>query len=113
MADEFLSEIARLPRNIQGSFTCRKSTTWDQRIYFPSEGREVNPRTWVPKASTLPLDYRSRYESVVQSYLYLYFKKLDMYLFLVCEMPLEESAVVVLLLQNFCVVQRRLLVKNI
>jgi hypothetical protein len=29
---------ARLPRNSQGSFTCRKSTTWDQRLYFPSEG---------------------------------------------------------------------------
>jgi hypothetical protein len=29
---------ARIPRNIQGSFTCRKSTTWDQRLYFPSEG---------------------------------------------------------------------------
>ena len=22
-----------------GSFTCRKSTTWDRRLYFPSEGR--------------------------------------------------------------------------
>jgi hypothetical protein len=30
---------ARLPRSIQGSFTCRKSTTWDRRLYFPSEGR--------------------------------------------------------------------------
>ena len=29
---------ARLPHNIQGSFTCRKSTTWDKRLYFPSEG---------------------------------------------------------------------------
>jgi hypothetical protein len=28
---------ARLSRNIQGSFTCRKST-WDQWLYFPSEG---------------------------------------------------------------------------
>jgi hypothetical protein len=25
---------ARLPRNIQGSFTCRKSTTWDQRMFI-------------------------------------------------------------------------------
>ena len=32
-------ENARLPRNIHGSFTCRKSTTWDRRLYFPSEGR--------------------------------------------------------------------------
>ena len=48
----------------------------DRRLYFPSEGRcakvffalkirrlraSVNPRTWVPKASTLPLDHRSRF----------------------------------------------------
>ena len=51
-----------------GSFTCRKFTTWDRRLYFPSEGRRaedffarkirrlrpgLNPRTRVPKASTL------------------------------------------------------------
>ena len=51
-----------------GSFTCRKFTTWDRRLYFPSEGRRAehffarkirrlrpgfNPRTWVLKASTL------------------------------------------------------------
>ena len=36
-----LPENARLPRNIQGSFTCRKSTTWDKRLYFPSEGRRA------------------------------------------------------------------------
>ena len=29
----------RLPRSIQESFTCRKSTTWDRRLYFASEGR--------------------------------------------------------------------------
>ena len=67
-----LPENARLPRNIQGSFTCRKFTTWDRRLYFHSEGRRAedfffrpeksNPRTLVPKASTLPLDHRSRYE---------------------------------------------------
>ena len=34
-----LPENSRLPRNIQGSFTCRKSTTWDRRLYFPSEER--------------------------------------------------------------------------
>ena len=32
---------ARLPHSIQGSFTCRKSTTWDRRLYFPSEGRRA------------------------------------------------------------------------
>ena len=36
-----LPENARLPRNIQGSFTCRKSTTCDRRLYFPSEGRRA------------------------------------------------------------------------
>ena len=47
------------------SFTCRKSTTWDRRLYFPFEGRRLRPglntRTWVLKASTLPLDHRSWY----------------------------------------------------
>ena len=32
---------ARLPRSIQESLTCRKSTTWDRRLYFPSEGRRA------------------------------------------------------------------------
>ena len=36
-----LPENARLPSNIQGSFTCRKSTTLDKRLYFPSEGRRA------------------------------------------------------------------------
>ena len=49
--------------------------TWDRRLYFPSKGRcaedffalkiwqfrpGLNPRTWALKASTLPLDHRSR-----------------------------------------------------
>jgi hypothetical protein len=25
--------------SLLGSFTCRKVTTWDRRLYFPSEGR--------------------------------------------------------------------------
>jgi hypothetical protein len=32
----------------EGSFTCRKSTTWDRRLYFPSEGSFItlkNPST--------------------------------------------------------------------
>ena len=36
-----LPENARLPRNIQGSFRRRKSTTRDKRLYFPSEGRRA------------------------------------------------------------------------
>jgi hypothetical protein len=58
----------RLPRKSQGSFTCRKSATWDRRLYFHSEGRHAvdffapkirwhwpgsNPRSWVPEASML------------------------------------------------------------
>jgi hypothetical protein len=27
--------------SIQGFFMCRKSTSWDPRLYFPSEGRRV------------------------------------------------------------------------
>ena len=60
----------RLTRYIYGSFTCRKATTWDRRLYFPSEGRRAgdffalkirrlrpgaNPRTWVL------LDHRSHF----------------------------------------------------
>jgi hypothetical protein len=56
--------------------TCCKATTWDRQLYFPSEGRRgedffilkirrlqlgANPQTWVPKASTLPLDHQSRF----------------------------------------------------
>ena len=36
-----LPENSLLPRNIQGSFTCHKSTTWDRRLYFFSEGRRA------------------------------------------------------------------------
>jgi hypothetical protein len=61
----------RFVRYIQGSFTCCKAMAWDRRFYFLSEGRRAenfffffiirrlrpgaNPRTWVPKARTLPL----------------------------------------------------------
>jgi hypothetical protein len=31
----------RLSLKSQGSFTCRKSATWDRRLYFPSEGRHT------------------------------------------------------------------------
>ena len=34
-ADKFCSEALILAL---GSFTCRKSTTWDPRLYFPTEG---------------------------------------------------------------------------
>jgi len=62
-----LPKVATSP-SLLGSFTCRKFTTWDRRLYFPSEGRRaedffarkirplrpgLNPRTRVPEASTL------------------------------------------------------------
>ena len=37
-----MPENARLPRNIQGSLTRCKSTTWDRRLYFTSEGRRAD-----------------------------------------------------------------------
>jgi hypothetical protein len=40
MAGQFCLRF-RLPRISQGSFTCRKSATWDRRLYFPSEGRHA------------------------------------------------------------------------
>ena len=63
-------------RDLLHDVKLRHAKTWDRRLYFPSEGRRAedfirhkksdrfrpgaNPRTWVPKASTLPLDHRSR-----------------------------------------------------
>jgi hypothetical protein len=58
----------RLPCKSQSSFTCRKSATWDRRLYFPSERRHAvdffaqkirrlwpgsDPRSWVPEVSML------------------------------------------------------------
>ena len=49
--------------SLLGSFTCRKFTTWDRQLYFPSEGRRaedffarkirrlrpgLNPRSEIP-----------------------------------------------------------------
>jgi hypothetical protein len=31
----------QVPRHLKGSFTCRKSVTWDRQLYFPSEGRHA------------------------------------------------------------------------
>ena len=75
----------RLSRKLRDLFTCRKSTTWDRRLYFPSEGRRaedffalkirqlragLNSRTWVLKVSTLPLDHRSRLYNNIHILLY-------------------------------------------
>jgi len=57
---EFCRKVAT-STSLLGSFTCRKFTTWDRRLYFPSEGRRarkirrhrpgLNPRIRVPKTS--------------------------------------------------------------
>jgi hypothetical protein len=31
----------KCPEDLPKSFTCRKATTWDRRVYFPSEGRRA------------------------------------------------------------------------
>jgi hypothetical protein len=61
--------------SLLGSCTCRKTRQGTDgftsppkegvlRIFLPEKFRRLrpglNPRTWVPKASTLPLDHRSR-----------------------------------------------------
>ena len=51
-----LPENARLPRNIQGSFTCHKSTTWDRRFYFPSERRRADD-FFAPKNPTASVGF--------------------------------------------------------
>jgi hypothetical protein len=71
---------AHLHVTFREHFTCRKATTWDRRLYFPSERRRAedfffqkirrlrpgaNPRNWEPKASTLHLDHRSLYITVI------------------------------------------------
>ena len=39
MADEFCLKMPDFYVTFKGSFTRRKSATWDKRLYFPSEGR--------------------------------------------------------------------------
>jgi hypothetical protein len=43
----------RLPRKLQGSCTCRKSATWDRRLYFPSEKSDGFGRVRTREASML------------------------------------------------------------
>jgi hypothetical protein len=58
----------QLPRKSLGSFTCRKSASWDRWLYYPWEGRHAvdllpkkilrfqlgsNQQSWVPEASML------------------------------------------------------------
>ena len=58
--------------SLMDSFTCRKFTTWDRRLYFPSEGRRAEEksggfgRVWTrelgyQRPARLPLGHRSRF----------------------------------------------------
>ena len=54
--------------SLLGSFTCRKYTTCDRRLYFPSEGRrakdffarKIRRELGYQRPARLPLDHRSR-----------------------------------------------------
>jgi hypothetical protein len=48
----------RLPRKSQGFFTCRKSATFDRRLYFPSEGR-LSVEFFAPKNSKSSAGFES------------------------------------------------------
>jgi hypothetical protein len=37
----YFADKWQVPRHLMGSFTCRKSATWDRRLYFPSAGRHA------------------------------------------------------------------------
>jgi hypothetical protein len=65
MTDQFSLTMAT-STSLYGSFTCRRATTWDRRLYFLSEWRHaeeffawkirrpgLNQRTWVPEASMI------------------------------------------------------------
>ena len=57
-SDKFCSEALILA---WGSFTCRKSTTWDPRLYFPYEGSHIQD-FYALKKSIEPANLRSRGE---------------------------------------------------
>ena len=115
-------------------FTCRKSTTWDRRLYFPSEGRRAedfyalkNPMasagfepanlgTKGQHATPRPLltTQQKLYWSVIPTYHYFdqtyhFVQSMFFLFFCVYVLCLEESAVAVLSLPNY----RALIVDNL
>jgi hypothetical protein len=75
MAERMLPKVAT-STSLLGYFTCRKArhgtdgfTSPPKEGFFARKIRRLrpglNPRTWVPKASTLPLDHRSRYSDTI------------------------------------------------
>jgi len=74
-SQRILPKVA-ISTSLLGSFTCRKFTTWDRRLYFPSEGRRAEAfspekfdgfgRVWTrelgyQRTARLLLDHRSRW----------------------------------------------------
>jgi hypothetical protein len=56
---KFILTITTSTEIVKDFFTCRKSATWDRRLYFPSEGKHAEDffarkiRTREPEASML------------------------------------------------------------
>jgi len=73
----------RLPLYILGSFTCRKATTWDRRLYFPSEGRGAEDffalkiRRLRPGANARTLGTKGQHRSRLEQYGYRRFPSLQ------------------------------------
>jgi len=77
----------RFPRNPRNLLKCRRSATWDRRlssppkegvlrIFSPLQIRRLrpglNPRTCIPKASTLPLSLFLSLSIYMYIYIYIY-----------------------------------------
>ena len=77
-ADEKCPEIlpkCRFTLYIQGSFICRKATTWGPRLYFPSEGRRAEdffrPKNPMALAGCEPANQRpARYLQTTEAALF-------------------------------------------
>ena len=85
MTDEFYLKMPDFHVTLRDLLHAANLRHGKKRLYFPSEGRRaeeffrpenfngfrpgMNPRTWVPKASTLPLDQRSRSQNNYLQYI--------------------------------------------
>jgi hypothetical protein len=52
-AGKFSPKMPDFHVTFRGSFTCRKSTTWDPQLYFPSEGRSAEDFFFALKNQTV------------------------------------------------------------
>jgi hypothetical protein len=60
-----------------GSFTCHKSTTWDRRLYFPSEGRRATDLIIWDTSFFLMGSCRGLLSAVLCSIVFALFEKLS------------------------------------